>query len=263
MNRFKFLILGFCVVIILLDKFSFISKIRDYTSVYIQKQTSSLVYRVRNYPKLVLLQKTEQRSLETENIKLKQQLERYSILLNQQKNLGADSKDIMSLTTQTKLYSNFDITIARAIIDINYLVNNKLLIDKGRNDGIFTGEAVVNQFGVIGQIGDANDKNAQIILITNPNLKIYLQTANTQSKMLAQGIGNNKLIVKYISKSSAIKVGDTLVTTGLDSVYPANVPVAKVVKVFYENNGFNSAICEPIADYNKLQYVVVLKNVNQ
>ncbi len=263
MNRFKLIVLGFCIVIILLDKYSFISKIRDYTSVYIQKQTTSLIYRIRNYPKLVLLQKTEQRSLETENIKLKQQLERYSILLNQQKNLGVDSKDLMMLATQTKLYTNFDIIIARAIIDINYLVNNKLLIDKGKKDDITTGEAVVNQVGVIGQVGDTNDKNAQIILITNPNLKIYLQMPNTQSKMLAQGIGNNKLIVKYINKSSNLKVGDVLVTTGLDNIYPANVPVAKVVQVFYENNGFNSAICEPIADYNKLQYVVVLKNVNQ
>ena len=81
--------------------------------------------------------------------------------------------------------------------------------------------------------------------------------------MLAQGTGNNNLIVKYISKSTNIKAGDVLVTTGLDDIYPANIPVAKVIRVFYENNGFNSAICQPVVDYNNLQYIVVLKNANK
>ncbi|MFN7094621.1 MAG: rod shape-determining protein MreC [Burkholderiales bacterium] len=45
-------------------------------------------------------------------------------------------------------------------------------------------------------------------------------------------------------------------------MYPANIPVARVIKVFYENNGFNSALCEPVINFNKLQYVLVLKNAN-
>ena len=263
MNKLKLWMLGFCLATILLDKFSFISKIRDYTAVYIQKQTSALVYRIKNYPKLVLLQKTEQRNLETENIKLKQDIQRYSILLNQQKNLGTNINDVESLTTQSGLYSDYKTTIVRAVIDINYLVNNKLLIDKGTANGITIGNAAINQFGIIGQVFDTNNNNAQVILVTNPSLKIYLQTTDTKSKMLAQGIGNNSLIVKYLSKQAKIKVGDILVTTGLDDIYPANIPVAKITKIFYENNGFNSAICQPIVDYNKLQYIAVLKNARQ
>jgi len=136
------------------------------------------------------------------------------------------------------------------------------LIDKGSDDGIDVGQAVVNKLGVIGQIGVVNLKNSQTILITNQDYKIYLQNSITKSKMLAQGIGSNKLLVKYIDKNEKIAIGDILVTTGLDDVYPANLPVAKVIKVFYENTGFNSALCVPVVDFNKLQYVLVLKNAS-
>ena len=142
-------------------------------------------------------------------------------------------------------------------------MNNKLLIDRGSTGGITIGDAIVNQQGVIGQVFITNSNNSQIMLITNPDFKIYVQSKDTNSKMLAQGIGNNNLIVKYINKSTNLKIGDILVTTGLDDIYPANLPVAKISKIFYENNGFNSAICQPVADYNNLQFVAVLKNANK
>lgn len=262
MTRFKFWILFFSILLILLDKFSFISRIRDSSAIFMQQQVNLLIYRIKNYPKLVLLQKTKQRELEKENISLKKQVEQDAILLKQQHNQGVDAKEIEALKAEPALYDNFHVVVARAIIDVNYLVSNKLLIDKGSDAAITLGSAVVNKDGIVGQIINVNSANAQIMLVTNPDYKIYLQNKTSGSKMLAQGIGNNTLLVKYISKNEKIKIGDTLVTTGLDDLYPANIPVAKVTKVFYENNGFNSALCEPIIDFNKLQYVLVLKNAN-
>lgn len=263
MVRLKIWLLVFCVIAIALDKFSFISTYRDYTAIYIQNKTSSILHQVTNYPHLILLQKIEQTNLEKENSKLKQQVELYSVMIKQQKNFSQDTEALNNLETQLKLYNNFNTIVARAIIDINYLVNNKVLIDKGSQDNIKVGDAVINQYGVIGQIGIANNKNSQIILTTNPDFKIYLQTQGNKSKMLAQGISNNKLIVKYIGKEANIKVGDILTTTGLDDIYPANIPVAKIINVFYENNGFNSAICEPVVNFNKLQFTAILKNANK
>ncbi len=262
MTRLKIWLILISLILIFLDKHSFISKIRDYSAIYTQKQISLLVYRIKNYPKLVLLQKSEQRQLEEENIKLKKQIEQYDVLLKQQVNQTKDTKDIQALKLQSNLYENFHIYIAKAVIDVNYLVNNRLLIDRGIESGVQVGNAVVNKEGVIGQITITNPNNAQVTLITNPDYKIYLQNNPNKSKMLAQGIGNSNLLVKYINKSEKIKPGDILYTTGLDDIYPANLPVARITKVLYDNNGFNSAICEPVVDFNKLQYILVLKNAN-
>lgn len=262
MIRIKIWLILISIILIFLDKFSFISKFKDSVAINIQKQMVLLRFRLSSYPKLVLLQHTTQKQLEVENRQLKKQVEQYSVQLQQQTNQGYALTEFKDLKAAHVQYDNFKIDVAQAIIDVNYLVGNKLLITKGWADGIGVGQAVVNKSGVIGQIGLANQKNSQVILITNQDYKIYLQNSLTKSKMLAQGIGDNRLSVKYINKNEKIAVGDILVTTGLDDIYPANLPVAKIIKVFYENTGFNSALCEPVVDFNKLQYVLVLKNAN-
>jgi rod shape-determining protein MreC len=262
MIRIKIWLILISISLILLDKFSFISKFRDGSAVYIQKQLSLLKYRVTNYPHFVMLEKTARQDLEKENRELKRQVEQYDILVKQQTNSGQKVIALNELNASKNLYADFKSITARAIIDVNYLINNKLLIDKGRDSLVNIGFAVVNKDGVIGQINSTNPNNAQVRLITNPDYKIYLQNNTSKSKMLAQGIGNNNLLVKYIDKKEKIAIGDILVTTGLDDIYPANIPVAKVMKVFYENNGFNSAICIPVVDFNKLQYVLVLHHAN-
>jgi rod shape-determining protein MreC len=263
MLRLRVWLLIAAMALILLDKFSFISKFRDVVAIYVHKQVVMLEYKIISYPKLVFLQKNTQKKLETENLQLRQQVEKDALLLKQQNNQSTDAKEMENLNSDSDLYNNFKITMARGIIDVNYLVNSKLLIDRGSSKGVNLGSTVVNKDGVIGQISSVNPNNAQVVLITNPDYKIYLQNQVTKSKMLASGIGNNNMQVKYINKADKISVGDILVTTGLDDLYPANIPVARVSKVFYENNGFNSAICEPVVNFNKLQYLLVLKNAQQ
>ncbi len=263
MLRLRIWLLIAAMALILLDKFSFISRFRDIVAIYVHKHIVMFEYRITSYPKLVFLQKNTQKELETENIQLRQQVEKDAILIKQRNNQSTDAKEIEDLKPDSEQYNNFKITMARGIIDVNYLVNSKLLIDRGSNQGINLGNTVVNKDGVIGQISLVNLNNAQVVLITNPDYKIYVQNQVTKSKMLASGIGNNNMQVKYINKTDNISVGDILVTTGLDDLYPANIPVVRVTKIFYENNGFNSAICEPVVNFNKLQYLLVLKNARQ
>jgi rod shape-determining protein MreC len=249
------------ISLIALDRYSFIGYLRDSVVIWMQKQTGQIIYRAQNYPRLVLLQVNQQQVLANQNAQLKKQVEEYSLLLKQSKNQNQDIQAISQLNSQD-LYDDFTVTVVKAILDVNFFMNNQLLIDSGTNKAINIGNAVVNKDGVIGQIANVNAKNAQVTLITNPNFKIYVEHSVTKSKMLAQGIGNGNIMVRYIDKQDKIKEGDILETTGLDDIYPAHIPVAKIIKVFYENNGFNSALCVPIVDFHKLQYILVLKNGN-
>ncbi len=262
MIKIKLLILSCCIVLIYLDKLSIIHKMRDYSSIFIINQSYNIINKITSYIQLITLHKQQQNQLELENNQLKQQIEHNAALLIKDHNLINNNNHITQLNQTIKLYKHSDSIIARAIIDINYLINSRLLINKGSLESIAIGNAVMNQYGLIGQINNTNEHNAQIMLITNPDFKIYLQLLNNDTKMLAEGIGNNQLIIKYINKDAKIKLGDTLVTTGLDDIYPANIQVAKITKIFFENNQFNSAICTPIVNFNKLQYVIVLNYVN-
>lgn len=259
MRRFKIWLILLSVGLIAIDKFSPISRIRDSIAVFLEKNTSLLLYRIQSYPQLVVLKVQQQQALASQNVQLKKQVEEYSLLLKQSRNQVKDVK-LLSDLSQKGIYEDFSPVIAKAVLDVNFFVNNQLLIDQGENKNIQIGYAVVNKDGVIGQVSTVNPNSSQISLITNPEYKIYVEHSVSKSKMLAQGAGNNTIIVKYIDKNDKIKVGDILETTGLDDVYPAQIPVAKVIRVFYENNGFNSAVCVPVVDFRQLQYVSVLKS---
>lgn len=258
MRSIKLWLILFSIGLIIIDKYSFVNNVRDSVVVFIQKNTSLFIYRVINYPRLVFLQTSHQQELATQNAQLKKQVEQYSVLLQQTKNQAQDIKTVSTLNPDG-IYNKFNQTVAKAILDVNFLVNNQLLIDAGKSKNIIQGSAVVTGNGIIGQVTNTNTDNSQVTLITNPNFKIYVQQATTKSKMLAQGSGGDSILVRYIDKNDVIKPGDILETTGLDDIYPSNIPVAKVIKVFYENNGFNSALCEPVVNFRQIQYVVVLK----
>lgn len=258
MRRFKLWLILISVGLIAFDKYSFISNLRDGVVIWMQKQTSLLFYRIQSYPRLLLLHTTQQQELASQNAQLKKQIEEYSLLLKQSKNQTQDVTAVNQLNPNG-VYDDFNQIVAKAILDVNFFVNNQMLIDVGSNKGSQIGAAVVNRDGVIGQIYNVNANSSQVTLITNPEFKIYVEQSVTKSKMLAQGSGNGNIIVRYLDKNDKIQAGDILETTGLDDVYPARIPVAKVVKVFYENNGFNSALCVPVVDFHQLQYVLVLK----
>lgn len=257
MLRIKFWLLLFSVILIMLNKFSFLGKIRDTISIFIEESTSFIQNKVTTYPKLLILDTNKQTKLEIENSKLKKQVEEYALLVKEEHNQKIAEENLAKLDTRNN--PEFISIIARATIDINYLVNNKLLINKGAVDNIHLGNTVINKDGVIGQISSVNAGNSQVTLITHNDFKIYLEDKRFKSKMLATGIGNNNLLVKYIDKNFKITIGDILVTTGLDDLYPANIPVARVIKIFNEENGFNSALCVPIVNFNQLQFIVVLR----
>ncbi len=263
MLRFRFWLACFSILLIILDKYSFIGKIRDYISIFLLKQTTMIQYSIVDYTHLIFLQYNKQNQLQSENQQLKRELEQYVIKDKQLANYKREASSISELNSQYRLYDHYNVIIAKAIIDINYLVNNKLLIDKGTDNGINIGDTVVNKEGVIGQIVLVNNNNAQVRLITSPSSSIYLQSSKTKVKMLAEGIGDGQISVKFINKNEKLQIGDILTTTGLDDLYPSDIPVARITKIFYQNNGFNSALCVPVTDFNKLQYVSVLKNASK
>ncbi len=246
--------------LILLDKFSLISVIRDNIAISTHKNINNFNYKLTYYPKWFFLQKNKQRELELENFKLHKEVEKYVALINIQNNTNKDRGQIDELNLLKNVYSTYKIIVSRIIIDVNYLINNKLLLNIGKSSDVSVGDTVINKDGVVGQIREVSSIASEVFLITNLDYKIYVQDSLTKVRMLLQGQGNNQLIVKYMNKKDKVKVGDILVTTGLDDLYPANLPVAKITNVYYANNGFNTAICKPLVDFNKLQYVLVLKN---
>ena len=111
----------------------------------------------------------------------------------------------------------------------------KILINKGKNDGIFLDQPVIDAMGVMGLVIRAGSFSSIVMLITDPDHELPVQVVRTGLRTVAKGMGTvNRLSLLYIPNiglNMSIKVGDLIVTSGFGKKFPKNYPVGTVIEV--------------------------------
>jgi rod shape-determining protein MreC len=116
-------------------------------------------------------------------------------------------------------------------VEINSL-RHRILVDRGKLNGVFKAQAVMDDKGVIGQTTHVGALSAEVILITDPEHAIPVLVERTGLRTIAVGAGDSaSLALPYLPGNADIKAGDVLMTSGLGGVFPAGYPVAKVTEV--------------------------------
>jgi len=108
----------------------------------------------------------------------------------------------------------------------------RVLVDKGTRDGVFTGQAVLDADGVFGQVTHAGPLSSEVIMISDPDHAIPVQINRTGVRTIAVGLGQTgKLMLPYLPRNADIKDGDLVVSSGLGGVFPPGYPVARVSEI--------------------------------
>jgi rod shape-determining protein MreC len=111
-------------------------------------------------------------------------------------------------------------------------LRQRFLINRGSTNGVFKGQTVLDDKGIIGQTTHVGPFSAEVILITDPEHAIPVQIERTGLRTIAVGAGDTtSLAFPYLPGNADIKAGDTLMTSGLGGVFPAGYPVARVTEV--------------------------------
>ncbi|HWZ64967.1 MAG TPA: rod shape-determining protein MreC [Steroidobacteraceae bacterium] len=111
-------------------------------------------------------------------------------------------------------------------------LRHRLLIDRGATNGVFKGQAVLDDRGLIGQTTHVGPWSAEVILITDPEHAVPVRVERTGLRTIAVGGGDaSSLALPYLPQNADIRVGDLLLTSGLGGVFPEGYPVAKVTEV--------------------------------
>ncbi len=139
--------------------------------------------------------------------------------------------------------------------------SNIITLNRGSRHDITPGQAVVDEQGVVGQITRVYPFTSEVTLITDKKLSIPIQIERNQLRAIAFGEGKrNTLDIPYLPTSVDIKVGDKLVTSGIDGVYPAGLAVAVVTQIKQsQDSPFAKIISRPIAGVNNHKHVLILK----
>jgi rod shape-determining protein MreC len=123
--------------------------------------------------------------------------------------------------------------LAAEIVNIQLSsLRQRLLIDRGAANGVFRGQAVLDDKGLIGQTTHVGPWSAEVILITDPEHAVPVRIERTGLRTIAVGAGDtSSLALPYLPGNADIKNGDLLVTSGLGGVFPEGYPVARVTEV--------------------------------
>ncbi len=136
--------------------------------------------------------------------------------------------------------------------------SRKVVIDQGANQGVVLGAPVINEAGVLGQVTRLFPVSAEVTLLADKDAAIPVLNTRTQQRGAAFGGGGVEL--RFTSANADVEVGDTLVTSGLDGVYPGGLPVARVSAIERRmESGFARIGLTPAANPDGLRHVLVLE----
>jgi rod shape-determining protein MreC len=137
--------------------------------------------------------------------------------------------------------------------------SRKVFIDKGSQSGIAGGQAVVDEVGLIGQVTRVYPLQSEVTLISDKDQAVPVQVMRNGLRAVVFGSGGGPLELRFLAADADVQNGDVLVTSGLDGVYLAGLPVAKVVRVERDNvYAFARILCAPVAGVEQHGLVLVL-----
>ena len=137
---------------------------------------------------------------------------------------------------------------------------HQVVIDKGQIDGVYEGQPVINEKGIVGQVTFVAAHNSRVLLLTDANNAIPVQVIRNDIRVIASGNGMiDEIQLEHIPTSTDIQEEDLLVTSGLGGVYPEGYPVAYVSKVDYDpKREFAVIKAEPVVEFDKLRYLLLV-----
>tara|TARA_B100001996_G_scaffold136663_1_gene103963 strand:+ start:10555 stop:11364 length:810 start_codon:yes stop_codon:yes gene_type:complete len=173
-------------------------------------------------------------------------IENYFNLKDNNEELIQENLDLIN-----RLYSNKEIIDDSLLIKSSYIfssakiINNNfsysknyLIIDKGSKDGIKEEMGVVNSYGIIGITVDVSENYSRVMSILNLNSKINAKIKNSFhfGSLEWNGEDPSKINLNDVPKIAKIKIGDSIVSGGMSSIFPENLPIGVVSKIDLKNS---------------------------
>lgn len=135
-----------------------------------------------------------------------------------------------------------------------------VVLNKGKRDGVYTGQPVLDAKGVMGQIIDVGYMTSTVLLISDSKSAVPVRNNRTGERAILVGINNmSQLSLVNLPRTSSIDKGDLLVTSGLGRLYPEGYPVGRVEEIkSIPGEAFIKVDVSPIALLNRNRLVLLI-----
>lgn len=121
---------------------------------------------------------------------------------------------------------------------------------------------VLGAGGVIGRVIRVEDRDCWVEALTRESAAVAVVTPDGSTHGLAEGTGGSTLAIRFVSHRASLTVGEDLLTSGADGIYPPGFPVARIVSVQESGGPFLEITARPVADPTTIQSVWLLDHSN-
>jgi rod shape-determining protein MreC len=202
--------------------------------------------------KRMLLREEENKKLRAEIAQLRIEQQRYHEVFLENKRL----KNLLSLKEEEPRY----VTTAQIIAKSTDPWSSIVTIEKGSSDGIKKDMTAITSRGLVGKISNVSDSYSSLLLITDINFSAAARLQKSRSEGILSGTGFRKCTLKYIPYEEQVEKGDTVITSGLDKLFPEGIPIGYISKVDKKGTGlFQEVDVVPFEDTAKTEEIVIIQ----
>ena len=197
------------------------------------------------------------RGVRAENRQLKDQIEQMRI---EQVRLSEDAAQARRLQTLLAFKEQFiSRTVAAQVIGSSGSdLSRTVYIDKGENAGIKRDMAVMTSDGIIGKVLIVYPSVSQVLLISDQSSGVGAILEKTRLQGVLRGTANGEVVLERVMSDEQVPVGETVLTSGGDQIFPKGLPIGTVMKVGNGKDLFLNIRIKPAANLSKLEEVLVL-----
>ncbi len=192
-----------------------------------------------------------------ENEQLRETVRRLSLVNSSYEQMRKENERLRRLLSisESGLFKSIG---AHVVARTPSFLSNVLYIDRGSEDGIRADEPVLSGDGIVGRTILVSKHQAQVQLITNPDASVGVMLERTRTPGVLRGSGDFLLSLNYIGNSEQVEVGDAVLSSGLDGIFPKGLAIGKVVDTRKGSGVFRSIKVQPYIDFMRIEEVSVV-----
>jgi len=219
----------------------------------VQRGATSAIGTIRdNWVNYVALQ-----DVRAENAKLKEALASMEITLQQERGLAQQSKTLQGLLDM-KTAIPLTTTAASVIAGGASPEFRTISIDKGKSDGLTPDMAVLAPAGVVGRVILPASRASKVQLLIDRDAAAGAIVERTRAQGIVVGTGTGRFRMDHVPSAADIKVGDRLVTSGIEGIYPKGFVIGQIESLDRQAGEFTDVMVRPAVEFSALESVLVV-----
>ncbi len=202
---------------------------------------------------------SDQTALLEENERLRSERLNTDVRLQRLAALEAENDRLRAMLDSSARVSDRVLAVEILAVDLDPY-RQRFTINRGLDDGVYVGQALLDAGGVVGQIVRVELLTSEAVLISDADHALPVAVNRNGLRTIVVGTGDStRLRLPYLTNSADINVGDLLVSSGLGGVFPSGYPVGRVLEVHRQpGQSFAEVIAEPTAQLDRDREVLLV-----